>query len=43
MAKLSKGDDVRWNTSRGKFSGTVVDVRSKDFTFDGQHFTPLGG
>jgi hypothetical protein len=40
MAKLSKADHVRWNTSRGRTSGTVVDVRSKDCTFEDQHVTP---
>ena len=38
MSSISKGDPVHWNTSQGKTSGTVVDVRTKDFTFDGQDF-----
>jgi hypothetical protein len=38
MASISKGDHVRWNTSQGETSGTVVDIRTKDFTFEGQHF-----
>lgn len=36
---LSKGDSVTWNTSQGKTEGTVVEKKTKDFTFDGQHFT----
>jgi Hypervirulence associated proteins TUDOR domain len=33
------GSKVSWNTSQGKTHGKVVDKRTKDFTFDGQHFT----
>ena len=38
MTTFSEGDEVRWNTSQGETSGTVVDVRVEDFTFDGQQF-----
>ena len=38
MAGFSKGDQVWWNTSQGQTHGEVVDVRTKDFTFDGQDF-----
>ncbi|MDP4334384.1 DUF2945 domain-containing protein [Curtobacterium sp. A7_M15] len=37
---LSKGDKVHWNTSQGKTTGTVVEKKTKDFTFEGQHFKP---
>ncbi|MBN6191049.1 MULTISPECIES: DUF2945 domain-containing protein [Microbacterium] len=36
---LAKGDRVSWNTSQGRTRGTVVEKRTKDFTFAGQHFT----
>jgi hypothetical protein len=40
MAKTpSVGDSVTWNTSQGRTSGKVVEKKTKDFTFDGQHFT----
>jgi hypothetical protein len=39
MAKLSKGDKVTWNTSQGRTRGHVVQRRTEDFTFEGQHFT----
>jgi hypothetical protein len=42
MAKFSKGDSVSWNTSQGQTHGEVVDVRTKDFQFDGQRFTASG-
>lgn len=32
-------DRVSWNTSQGRTRGRVVDRRTADFTFDGQHFT----
>jgi hypothetical protein len=32
-------DHVSWNTSQGRTRGKVVERRSSDFTFDGQHFT----
>lgn len=37
---LSKGDEVHWNTSQGKTTGKLVEQKTKDFTFDGQHFKP---
>ena len=37
---LSKGDKVHWNTSQGKTTGTTVEKKTKDFTFDGQKFKP---
>lgn len=36
---LSKGDRVSWNTSQGRTRGTVVEKKTKDFTFADQHFT----
>lgn len=39
MAKFNKGDHVRWNTSQGETSGTVVERRTADFQFANQHFT----
>ena len=36
---LSSGDRVSWNTPQGRTHGEVVARRTKDFTFDGQHFT----
>ena len=36
---LSKGDKVSWNTSQGETHGTVQEKKTKDFQFDGQHFT----
>lgn len=39
MATLRKGDRVSWNTSQGRTHGTIVDRKTKDFTFDGQDFT----
>jgi hypothetical protein len=40
MAKTpSVGDSVTWNTPQGRTSGKVVEKKTKDFTFDGQHFT----
>lgn len=38
MADIGKGDHVTWNTPQGHTEGTVVDVRTKEFTFDGQKF-----
>ena len=35
----SKGDAVEWNTSQGTTHGKVVEKKTKDFEFDGQHFT----
>ncbi len=40
MAKeLSKGDRVSWSTSQGRTQGTIVEDRTRDFEFAGQHFT----
>lgn len=39
MAALRKGDRVSWNTSQGRTHGTIVERKTKDFTFDGQDFT----
>lgn len=36
---LSTGDKVRWNTPQGETHGTVQEKKTKDFRFDGQHFT----
>lgn len=36
---LSKGDAVTWKTSQGETHGVVEEKRTKDFQFDGQHFT----
>ncbi len=36
---MKNGDHVTWNTSQGQTSGKVVERKTKDFTFDGQHFT----
>jgi surface antigen len=32
------GSNVSWNTSQGKTHGKVVERKTSDFTFDGQHF-----
>ena len=39
MTSLSKGDRVSWNTSQGRTRGKVVEQKTKDFEFAGQHFT----
>ena len=39
MAEYSKGDEVTWNTSQGETHGKVIDIRTKDFQHDKQHFT----
>jgi len=36
---MKKGDRVSWNTSQGRTHGRIVERRTKDFEFDGQHFT----
>lgn len=38
-AELKKGDRVSWNTSQGRTRGAVVERKTKDFEFAGQHFT----
>ena len=35
IAELSKGDRVRWGTSQGKTTGTVVGIRTKPFSIKG--------
>jgi hypothetical protein len=37
---ISKGDQVSWNTSQGKTTGTAVEQKTADFTFKGQDFKP---
>lgn len=37
---ISKGDTVHWNSSQGQTTGTVVEKKTQDFTFDGQDFKP---
>lgn len=39
MSAPKVGDRVSWGTSQGRTRGKVVDRRTKDFSFDGQHFT----
>jgi hypothetical protein len=39
MSKLSKGDRVSWNTSQGRTRGEIVQEKTSDFEFAGQHFT----
>ena len=36
---LRKGDRVSWNTSQGRTQGRIVERRTSDFEFAGQHFT----
>ena len=36
---FAKGDTVRWNTPQGETRGTIVEKKTKDFSFDGQKFT----
>lgn len=38
-AELKKGDRVSWNTPQGRTQGVVVERRTSDFEFAGQHFT----
>ena len=33
------GSHVSWNTSQGRTTGKVVERKTSDFEFDGQHFT----
>jgi hypothetical protein len=35
---ITKGDTVRWNTSQGRTTGTAVEKRVSEFTFEGQKF-----
>lgn len=39
MAEHRVGDRVSWNTSQGRTHGTIVQRRTADFEFAGQHFT----
>ncbi len=39
MSDFSVGDPVSWNTSQGKTEGKIVEKKTKDFQFSGQHFT----
>ena len=39
---FARGDRVSWNTSQGRTQGKVVERRTKDFEFAGQHFTASG-
>jgi hypothetical protein len=39
MSDFSKGDRVSWNTSQGHTRGHVVEKKTSDFEFAGQHFT----
>ncbi|GAB3605909.1 DUF2945 domain-containing protein [Conyzicola nivalis] len=39
MSNLSKGDRVSWNTPQGRTRGHVVEKKTEDFDFAGQHFT----
>ncbi|MEJ3405622.1 DUF2945 domain-containing protein [Rathayibacter sp. YIM 133350] len=36
---VAVNDRVSWNTSQGRTRGQVVERRTSDFTFEGQHFT----
>ncbi len=38
-SELKKGDRVSWNTSQGRTQGVVVERKTRDFDFAGQHFT----
>ena len=37
--ELRTGDRVSWNTSQGRTQGSIVERRTSDFQFAGQHFT----
>jgi len=39
MSEFSTGDRVSWNTSQGRTRGHVVERKTGDFEFAGQHFT----
>ena len=43
MADLSVGDRVSWNTSQGRTRGRIVERKTRDFEFAGQHFTASSG
>ncbi|MEO7753269.1 MAG: DUF2945 domain-containing protein [Terracoccus sp.] len=35
---MSRGDTVHWNTPQGRTTGTTVERRVSEFTFEGQTF-----
>jgi hypothetical protein len=37
-----QGDRVSWNTPQGRTQGRIVERRTSDFEFAGQHFTASG-
>ena len=39
MSSISVGDRVSCQTSQGRTSGRVVEKKTSDFEFAGQHFT----
>ena len=39
MADVRVGDRVSWGTSQGRTQGKVIERKTADFQFDGQHFT----
>ena len=39
MSELAEGDRVSWNTPQGRTRGHVVERKTGDFEFAGQHFT----
>lgn len=39
MKDIAIGDRVSWNTSQGRTRGTVVERKTRDFTFADQKFT----
>ena len=39
MSTFTTGDHVSWNTPQGRTRGHVVERKTKDFEFAGQHFT----
>jgi len=39
MANLETGDRVSWNTPQGRTRGHIVERKTRDFEFAGQHFT----
>jgi hypothetical protein len=43
VTDLRVGDRVSWNTSQGRTRGKVVERKTADFEFAGQHFTASTG
>ncbi|MGV3714137.1 DUF2945 domain-containing protein [Pseudolysinimonas sp.] len=39
MSDLRVGDRVSWNTSQSRTRGKIVERKTSDFEFAGQHFT----